>query len=157
MTDTVIVTGAAPEGAAEVAPLAEGAVEIAQIEAERDVTIATIQAEVTETAIEAGSEEDEAWLRSELDSLRQGQEELRGNLSNQALALETMAQQMAELTGMVTTSLTPPPPLEPEAEPLAPTTPLEPEAVLENTEEGGPRDAPAPRAPARGARRLAWL
>lgn len=117
---TVVVDGAGDEPApaeTQVAPdaidaaataqiaTADAAVEIAAIEAQRDVAIAEIQAETSE---------DEAWLRNELAEFRARSDAHAQTLETMAVRLESMEARMSELM----TSLIPPPPsMEPEPQP----------------------------------------
>lgn len=160
------MSGASPVLTAEVLPseqsveaVSDAAVEIATIEAGRDVTIAEIQADTAETAIEADARDDEelTWLRAELDGLRElcvtnaeslsrvsGENEtLRADLTT---LTETVGQQAAILLTMQPLQQTPEPPSSPEA------APAEPEGVI--AEPAAPEAAPQAVAP---ARKRVWL
>lgn len=65
-------------------PVTEAAVQIAQIEAERDITIAAIQADVTTTAIEAEAEE-------------QDESEWRQNIENRLAETNSRLEQVTEM------------------------------------------------------------
>ena len=98
----------------------DAAVEIATIQAERDVAIAEIHAEVASEAIEADAEdsEDVAWLGSRLAQLQENcdantaavisQQATLGTLTE---AMETMREQVRTLTEALTLATSPPQPL----------------------------------------------
>lgn len=107
---------------------ADAQVEIAQIDANRSVAVAEIDAEQ--------DAEDIAWLRGELDSLRARCATQEDALLRQETQLTTLAAQMAELTGMMTTLAA--------AQPILP-LPSEPEPIQE------PETLPVERADGRKA------
>lgn len=143
----VAVTPLAPDPAA-----ADAAVEIATIEAERDVSIAEIAADTQIAAIDAATDqeaEDIAWLRGELDGLRARCETLEAGLSglgdqnrelSAALAMltETVATQAALLASQPAPDLILEPPSNPKPAPV-------PAAILEPAANAGDRPAPAER------------
>lgn len=83
---------------------ADAAVEIAAIEADRDVTIATVNAETAIAVTEAAATEDEdmVWLNGELSGLSARLATLEGALSNQEATITTLLAQVAEMGAMVT-------------------------------------------------------
>jgi hypothetical protein len=128
---------------------AEAAVEIAQIQADRDVAVAEIAADAL------AQEEDEAWLRDQFGMLSARLADQAESLSNLQAATESLAsliltqtEALANLTGLLT-----PQPLS-ETEPLA-----EPMAEPSSGEEDGPRESPATTAEpdAKPKRRLQYL
>lgn len=139
--DTPVLVAEVP---AQIAPGA-AAVEIAQINADRDVAIATeettrqaaqTEAMVTVAEVEAETDdEDVQWLKAELASLRAQCETHAGSLSAQAEVIQAQGAQIAELTGLVAalTSQLNPPPLSP-AEPETPAV-VDPESAVAD----GPR------------------
>lgn len=97
----------------------EAAVDIATVEADRDIAVAEIQAEVTAAVIEAQAEaaaddEDVQWLRAQLESLQARCAAAEDGLSRLDLTVATLAEQNAEmrglLTGLIAASQPPPPP-----------------------------------------------
>lgn len=96
----------------------EAAVDIATVEAERDIAVAKIQAETTVAVIEAQAEaaddEDVQWLRAQLESLQARCAAAEDGLSRLDLTVATLAEQNAEirglLTGLIAASQPPPPP-----------------------------------------------
>ena len=151
MNAPVVIVAPPGDGAAVADPaMGEAAVEIAEIEAGRDVTIAEIQAETAETAIEAQTQEDETWLREELAGLRASQEATAENLQNANLSLTTQAEQiaaLAETMAELSSRLTPPPPLPAEPEALEPEEALPASAADQPALDGAA--SPAERRPRR--------
>lgn len=149
--NTLVVTSptVAGEAAADPALTGQAAVEIAEIQAGRDVEIAEIQADTTALALETQQEEDETWLRDELAGLRGSHAALAESLSGVAQSLESLAEQQAEtarqLTELLASSI-PQPPLEPPPETIPAEPALQPDADGE--------DLPAPK---RVQRQLRWL
>lgn len=96
----------------------QAAVDIATVEADRDIAVAEIQAEVTAAVIEAQAEavddEDVQWLRAQLESLQARCAAAEDGLSRVDLTVATLAEQNAEmrglLTGLIAASPPPPPP-----------------------------------------------
>lgn len=149
MTETVIVTenSAAETPAAEapaVEAAAEAAVEIAQIEADRDVAIAEIQAETAETAIEAAAESDaeQAEEDEQFDDLAEGLEECRQNIV-------TIQAQQSETVALLSSILERLPP----AQPPQP----EPNPEQESVNADGPQAAETPEAPPPARPKARWL
>lgn len=148
-----VATAEAPADAA-------AAVEIAQIEADRDVAVAEIGAGVAEAAIEAAAEaedqEAEEWLQGELAGLRSE----CANLAERLAALETgflATQEWIAVQTALTASQTPQLPLETQEPTTEPTLPQEAPAE-EIPSEGAPDPAAAespPPAPKHQKRR--WL
>lgn len=104
------------EAVEEVAETAvDGAVEIARIEANRDVAIAEIQADSLETAVEASAD---AAAQSELEECRSRIASLEASNIAQATELETLRAQLI-LPASENSPANPPPPLE-EGEGVAP-------------------------------------
>lgn len=132
------VTAAAPEA------VADGAVEIAQIDADRSVAVATIHAETDVALAEIAAENDEediAWLRGELASLRELSAMNAVGLSALEASMVAMSAQQGEIVSGLATILasqTPPPPLE---TPPVTETVETPAAVLD-AGAGGLRDVP---------------
>jgi hypothetical protein len=134
---SVVVEQTPPPESVEAA--GEAAVAIAEIQANRDVEIAQINADTTEHVIEAeaaSDDEDIQWLRGELADLRGLCEMNAGALSALQQSNETLNQQVASLTETVATQaaalilLTPPQPSpepgpEPEGAPAPPAPPPE--------------------------------
>lgn len=142
------------------------AVEIATIEAERDVTLATIAAETTETIAEAQAveqEDDVEWLRAQLTGFETSLATLAGELSVLRQQQELQREEIARLTETVTlqaAALTMAIP--PEIPPSSSETPLEtpqdgdvaaPEAALEEPTS----EATSESQTARPVRRRGWL
>ena len=123
MADATIIVEAG-EGAeaslpveAPVEALAVAAVQVAEIEAERDIALATIH---TEANAEMLSAEMERTWQADLMTLQNDVSTISlVSLETQA-QVQALATQVAELAGMVTTFSTPPQPLEPAPEPPLP-------------------------------------
>lgn len=113
-TETVIVTDNAPatsqEGEASGASVAQAAVEIAEIEANRDVAIAEINAE---TRLEEVARVEAVWNAQDADSARQREiEECRqsiATLGQQMLEMRTETQEQMQLILSKLTPQEPPP------------------------------------------------
>jgi hypothetical protein len=126
MTDATIVVSAG-EGAEASLPveasaeaLAVAAVQVAEIEATRDVTIATIQTEAEAARLAAVVEQDQNTWQAGLTTLQNDVNTISlVSLETQA-QVQALATQVAELAGMVTTFSTPPQPSEPAPEPPLP-------------------------------------
>jgi hypothetical protein len=147
MTGAIIVT--APESA--VTPpateaSASAAVEIATIEAERDIALATLNAESNEAQTTAvlenaalSDEEDVEWLRAELAALRERCATNEGALSSLETTLVSLSAQVGEMAGGLASlmaSLTPPPPLETPPEEVPPLTVENPTEAIGGGEAG---------------------
>ena len=159
--DVVVVAEAPPSEQLEVAAdaqtaAAEAAVEIAQIAADRDVAIAEINAETTETVMEAQTADDEdvAWLRAELDALRTSCETNAARLSDAEMQIasltETVTAQAAAL------ALLTPPPLSEETPP-AEGEPAAPAPDMTNADESAGHTENVPEVPATPRRKRVWL
>lgn len=101
MPDTIILTetpvseiAATPAPVAEAQSIAatEAVVEVAQIEADRDIAIAEIHAETTEALIEAEAEEG----AEETDLVLEGIDECRRNIETLTGTVETLATLISE-------------------------------------------------------------
>ena len=142
-----------PAPVADVAPVADAAVEIARIEADRDITIAAIGAETAAVAIEAAADEndeDVEWLRSELGGLRLSCETLAAELADLQVERARTAEALASLDRMLTAALAtaepiPSPPSKPDPGPADP-------AASERAD--GPPESPEAPPPARKRR---WM
>ena len=117
---SVVVEQTPPPESVEAA--GEAAVAIAEIQADRDIEIAQINADTTEAVIEAAAEaedEDIAWLKAELADLRARCETSEAASSNALAMVGEVRQEVASLTETVATQaaalilLSPPPPSEP--------------------------------------------
>ena len=152
MTDATIVVSAG-EGAEASLPdeapagaLADAAVQVAEIEAERDITLATIH---TEANAEMLSAEMERTWQADLTTLQNDVSTISlVSLETQA-QVQALAMQVSELAGMVTAFSTLPQPLEPE------TPDLPPEETTNPADVAGPQE-PAAAEPAAKPRRR-WL
>jgi hypothetical protein len=110
---------------AVVEPVAEAAVEIARIEAERDITVAAIQAETTEAALEAQTNAELERCRTriaELETVLAEKEKAIAALSTQPLIVETVEEAPPpnppfESASNVETPVSPVPAAEPAPEP----------------------------------------
>ena len=155
MTDATIVVSAG-EGAEASLPdeapagaLADAAVQVAKIEATRDVTIATIQTEAEATRLAAVVEQDQNTWRADLMTLQNDVSTISlVSLETQA-QVQALAMQVSELAGMVTLFSTPSHSSEPAPEP-----PL-PEETTNPADVAGPQE-PAAAEPAAKPRRR-WL
>ncbi len=142
--------------------VAEAAVAVAEIQAERDVSIAqeqTRQTEIIAAASNAETDEDLAWLRGELDGLRGRcvtSEEGLLHLQAAVVTLSEQNQQMAEQLQLLTARAV----IQEEANPLTPEPGSEPPANPEggeDPEEAGIREPPQnPDQPVRKRERK-WL
>jgi len=82
--------------------VADSAVEIAQIQADRDITIAAINAETTQAALEVQAEtiEDATWLRNSISELAGEVATLKAQVSTLTTLQETLAiSEIMETTG----------------------------------------------------------
>jgi hypothetical protein len=164
MPDAPVVVVGSPDATTTAAAeaTASAAVEIAQIEADRAVAIETIAAETARIGIEASTaenEDDVAWLRAELASLR-GQCEMNAaglsSLEAAQVALSAQVGEMASGLTMLVASSTPLPPSE-----TPPETP--PQEAPQNALEGGEggqrasQEAPDETPPAARRQRRRWL
>ena len=125
------------EAAGEVA---DAAVQIAQIQADRDVALAVIEGENSERREEAFAENFNEDLRAENARLRGELDECRNTITT----LETTV-----------AALTPPPPSEPEPPPSPPENP--PAAVADDPPAPASPEAEAPEPPSRRAPKLRWI
>ena len=146
----VVVAEASPsEQAVETAT--DAAVEIATVQADRDVAIAETQAEAAveiATVNADADDEDVAWLRAELATLRQLCETNMAASSSAMEALRETQSQLASLAAMMTehTNTLSPPAHSPPA-----TEPSEPDADVENPVAEPPTETIPPQ------RRKRWL
>lgn len=151
----VVVADASPPIAA-VEATADAAVEVAQIQADRDVAIAETSAETAvELATISADQEDEdvTWLKGELDSLRARCETQEGNLSSVTQALTETQVQVSSLAEMLTlhlNTLTPPAHSPPAAEPI-------PEPSESAAEDGLKDGGELPQAETKPRRNRNWL
>lgn len=141
------------------APASVADVEIAQIEADRDIALAEIHTESneaqTEAVLEAQADDgkDVEWLITELAGLRASQETHAGNLSEHEGRLTAMEHQIAEMSGLLAGLIlaNPPTPSPPSGEGTGEEIPSGEEGTgqEENTgQEAPPRDQ-TPKTPAR--------
>lgn len=157
VSESSVVAAIAQEAAGE------AAVEIAQINADRDVAIAAEQTAQTEAVasttvavaeIEADAEdEDVAWLRNELGGLRAQCETARDGLSVLRELVTAQGLQIAEMAGLLaglTAATIPPTSLQ---EPAQETETINPESVAA----AGPRDESAPSETTRPRRKIVLL
>jgi hypothetical protein len=148
MTDATIIVEAG-EGAGNPSPveapaeaLADAAVQVAEIEAERDITLATIH---TEANAEMLSAELERKWQVDLTTLQNDVNTISlVSLETQA-QVQALATQVAELAGMVTAFSTPPQPLEPAPEPPLPEETTNPADVAGQPEAAAAEPAAKPR------------
>jgi len=159
--DVLVVAETLPPQQTE--PLAEAAVEVAQIEANRDIAIAqqhTEQTRIVAEANDAETEEDIAWLRAELDARRAHCERNENEIQNLRAALLTtqdqvtqLAEQMAMLTGLVMADKPPPPQSTPEPSP----NPNPPDADQDGQGKTGEQSPPENPSQESGRRKRKWL
>lgn len=111
MTVTVIEGAADPSPVLETATpevVADAAVEVAQIQADRDVSIAEINAATTETIIQAQADEDDLWLRNELGTLSERLAATESLAATQSLEIAAMSGQIADMAATILVLTTPP-------------------------------------------------
>jgi hypothetical protein len=148
MSEAVVIVAAPDETPlttddGQLETVSEAAVDIAEIEAERDVAIAEVQAETAETAIEAQAEQTEV-----MDAWRSELETQRAALSACENRLMAMEQQIASLTETATAQAS-------AIMLLTPVTPSEGEAPPEENPDG-PRENGADRETAARRKRV-WM
>lgn len=147
--DTAVETAIATAGIAEAVAAetqSDAAVAIAQIEADRDVAVAEIAAEIASETMEAHAADDEdiTWLRGELGSLRERQDNLLEQIMQHRQTTEAMLSQMISAMERMTGLLTPPPPSETVTEAVPMTAPDAPEDGPKESPEAASQDGPAP-------------
>lgn len=163
MSDAPVVVVASPDAATTAAAgetASAAAVEIATIEAERDVAIETIAAETARIGIEAASaehEDDVEWLRGELAALHEQSAANASNVMALGTQLETVAGQVTELANglSILASSTPQTPLEPVPETVPAEAPAEALASEADGRKASPEAKEQPPAARRNRRR--WL
>lgn len=151
MTDATIVVSAG-EGTEQPLPveapaeaLADAAVQVAEIEANRDVTIATIQTEAEATRLAAVVEQDQNTWRADLMTLQNDVNAMSSVALETQAQVQALATQVAELAGMVTAFSILPQPSEPVPETLLPEETTNPADVADQPEPPAAEPAAKPR------------